>query len=194
MTPLRLLPAALLLAAALAQAACGGPDEADATPRRRGYPRLPAYDSCYVVAPGAALPLEVNAAATVADSCAGRWLTVGYPLHNSLIYITITRAATPDELSRALDNRRERIGLNLGGAEASTAHLSSPAGFEAALVEAPGSGTPLQFVATDGRATMVSGAARIDVAADAPYDSIRPIVATLRRDIVHMLTTLRLKP
>lgn len=188
----RLLPLLTVLLLTLAASACGdAAAPSDATPRRRGYPRLPEYDSIYAAAPRAPLHLELNAAACVADSNAGRWLTVSYPRHSSYIYITVSTAASADELKDILANRRERIGLNLGGMAGETTHIASAdGGFEAALVEAPGAGTPLQFVATDGAGYVVSGAARIDVAADAPFDSISPIVATLRRDIVHMLSHL----
>lgn len=189
---MKILPAIAAAAIAAAAACSAGADTDTATPRRRGYPRLPAYDSVYASAPRAVLPLQLNAAACVADSNRGRWLTVAYPLHHSAIYITISTPASADELRRTLGNRRERISLNLGGAAATTVHLASDGGFESALVEAPGNATPLQFVATDGEGFVVSGAARIDAAADAPYDSIRPIEATLRRDILHMLNTLRL--
>lgn len=188
----RLLPLLTVLLLTIVASACGdAAAPSDATPRRRGYPRLPEYDSIYAAAPRAPLHLELNAAACVADSNAGRWLTVSYPRHSSYIYITVSTAST-DELKDILANRRERIGLNLGGMAGETTHIASADGsFEAALVEAPGAGTPLQFVATDGAGYVVSGAARIDVAADAPYDSISPIVATLRRDIVHMLSHLQ---
>lgn len=188
----RLLPLLTVLLLTIVASACGdAAAPSDATPRRRGYPRLPEYDSIYAAAPRAPLHLELNAAACVADSNAGRWLTVSYPRHSSYIYITVSTAST-DELKDILANRRERIGLNLGGMAGETTHIASADGsFEAALVEAPGAGTPLQFVATDGAGYVVSGAARIDVAADAPFDSISPIVATLRRDIVHMLSHLQ---
>lgn len=187
------LPLLIILLLTLAASACGdSAPTAGATPRRRGYPRLPEYDSVYAAARRTPLHLELNAAACVADSNAGRWLTVSYPLHSSYIYITVSTAASADELKDILANRRERIGLNLGGMAGETTHITSADGsFEAALVEAPGAGTPLQFVATDGAGYVVSGAARIDVAADAPFDSISPIVATLRRDIVHMLSRLQ---
>lgn len=190
-----LLPILISLASLLLPTACGGNGgtaDNDATPRRRAYPRLAEYDTVYAPAGGAMLPLELNAAAEVADSNAGAWLTVAYPEHRSVIYITITRTAGPDELQRTIDNRRERIALNLSVEPGTTTHTSSPGGFEAALVEAPGSGTPLQFIATDGRAYLVCGAAAIDGYPGVAYDSVSPIVGTLRRDIMHMLGNLRL--
>ena len=192
---MRRLPVLICIASWLLMAACASRDSGgdDATPRRRAYPRIHEYDTVYTPAARAMLPLELNAAATVADSNAGAWLTVAYPEHGSEIYITITRTAGPEELQQAMDNRRERIALNIGSESATTVHTASPAGFEAAVVEAPGSGTPIQFLATDGHAYLVSGAARIEGYPGVPYDSVSPIVATLRRDVMHMLGNLRYK-
>ncbi len=49
---------------------------------------------------------------------------------------------------------------------------------------------PLQFVATDGSGYVVSGALLLNAASGAAYDSIRPVEAALRRDIVHTLSRL----
>jgi len=174
---------------AMIAAACGDGTPAP-TPRRHGYPRIQVYDSCYSAVPGAALRFEVNCMAEARVDSGGRWLTVGYPLYGADLYITFTRAESSASLSAALDNRRERMVLNLGGADAATTHISSVGGFEAALVEAPGSGMPLQFVATDGGRYVASGAVQLIDGAYAPYDSIRPVVAALRRDIVHALSQL----
>lgn len=175
-----------VLLAAVAASGCGGNDSSP-VPRRRAWPRLPEYDTCYTAAQGAAARFYVNCAAETRTDSGGRWLTVRYPLYDAEIYVTVSRVSTPERLRAVLDNRKERMALNIGGASATTSHTGSPAGFEAALVEAPGSGTPLQFVATDGQGCVVSGAARLNVDAAAPYDSIRPVEQTLRRDIVYAL-------
>ena len=177
-----------IIAAAGMLCSCTGAD--DSTPRRRGYPRLPLYDSCYARVDGAALHLEANCGADVTTDSAGRWITVRYPLYDAALYVTVTPAATAEALQAAIDNRRERIRLNLGGREATTSHISSDGGFEAALVEAPGAGMPLQFVATDGSGYVESGALQLNAASGSAYDSIRPVEAALRRDIVHTLSRL----
>ena len=66
-----------IIAAAGMLCSCTGAD--DSTPRRRGYPRLPLYDSCYARVDGAALHMEANCGADVTTDSAGRWITVRYP-------------------------------------------------------------------------------------------------------------------
>lgn len=184
---MRLIPVILLLAAV----ACDGGSREDAVPRRRAYPRVAVPDSTYARVSGVPLVFEACRAAEARVDSGGRWLTLHYPAYDTDVYVTFSPAASADALQAALDNRRERMSLNLYGAPATTSHVASADGtFEAALVYAPGTGTPLQFVATDGARWVVSGAASMDVEAGAPYDSVRPMVDVLHRDMVHALRTL----
>ena len=183
----RAVPFAILMSLL---AACGGRDEAP-VPRRRAYPRIAVADSAYVRVAGAAMPFEANTAAEARTDSGGRWLTLHYPVYNADVYVTFSEVDGAEALIAVLDNRRERMSLSLNGAHASTIHVTSADGtFETALVEAPGSGTTLQFVSTDGGRRVVSGAVRLDVPASAPYDSLQPVVAALRRDLIHAFTNL----
>ena len=177
--------------AAATLAACGtGADDGGSVPRRRAYPRLPEYGENYTPAPGAAARYYVNSSAELSVDSGGRWITVRYPLYDAEVYVTVSRAASQKELQAVLDNRRERMALNIGGAQATTEHVASPDSFVGVVVGAPGTVMPVQFVATDGVACVVSGAARLNVGADAPYDSISPVVRTLSRDITFALKNL----
>lgn len=181
----------ILTAATLAACGTDAGDSA-AVPRRRAYPRLPEYGASYTPAPGAPACYYVNSHAELSVDSGGRWLTVRYPLYDAEVYVTVTRTASQHELKAVLDNRRERMALNIGGAQATTAHVASPDSFVGVIVEAPGSVMPVQFVATDGVECVVSGAARLNVRPDAPYDSISPVVRTLSRDITFALKHLSL--
>ena len=180
-----------ILAATAVLAACGS-DDGGSVPRRRAYPRLPEYGEAYTPAPGAAARFYVNSRAELNVDSGGRWITVRYPLYDAEVYVTVTPAASQHELNAVLDNRRERMALNIGGAQATTAHVVSPDSFVGVIVEAPGSVMPVQFVATDGVECVVSGAARLNINADAPYDSVSPVVRTLSRDITFALKNLSL--
>ncbi|MDE6541399.1 MAG: hypothetical protein K2L74_05250 [Muribaculaceae bacterium] len=181
---------AIMLTCALAAAACGGDGGASPTPRRHAYPRPELYDSCYTQAQQAPVAWAVCCGAVCTADSGGRWLTTDYPLYNARIYITFTPAADSAAIAAAIANRRQRISLNLAGAPATTTHVASADGsFDAALVEAPGTTMPLQFVATDGHSMVVSGAVHTDTAE--PYDSVRPTVEALRRDIGVALRNLR---
>lgn len=184
--------ALILTLLAVVATACGS--GSDPTPRRHAYPRIEQIPQEYAPVEGAALHVEANSRAEATLDSAGRWLTLRYAPYDADIYLTVTDADNEQALRAALDNRRERIALNLSGAPASTTHITSAdSSFEAAVVYAPATTTPVQFVATDGLRYVVSGVAHLNAAADAPADSLQPVVDVLRRDIAHTLATLRAK-
>lgn len=183
-------PAAIILPLAMLAAACGGSDSNAPVPRPRAYPRIAVADSVFAPVAGAAIPFEASTAAVATLDSTGSQLTLDYPAYGMQLYVTLTVAPDPDRVGAVIANRRERMSLNLNGAPASTTHITSQdSTFEGVLLEAPGTGTPLQFLATDGMNCVASGALST-AATPAPYDSVRPIVAALRRDIVHALRTL----
>lgn len=93
---------------------------------------------CVRACGGAAMPFEANTAAEARTDSGGRWLTLHYPVYNADVYVTFSEVDGADALIAVLDNRRERMSLNLNGAHASTIHVTSADGtFETALVEAP---------------------------------------------------------
>ncbi|MDE7135919.1 MAG: hypothetical protein K2N91_04750, partial [Muribaculaceae bacterium] len=98
----------------------------------------------------------------------------------------------PSRLESAIDNRSERIALNLGGREAEILSFATPYSLDCeVIVDKQGAGaTPVQFIATDHRRFVVSGAAHIK-GDKMPIDSISPVVDMLRRDVIHSLKTLR---
>lgn len=184
----------IVLAAALAGALAGcSSDGQSPTPRRHAYPRVVVSDSVYHSADSFSPHFEINAAVRATRPAPGQ-LTIDYPAYGAVVYVT-SRRLPPGELEAELDNRRERISLNLNGVSATTEHLRSANGrFECALVTARDvSATPVQFLATDGEGCLVSGAAYFaNVSSGTSADSIAPIVAALRRDLRHALLTLDL--
>ena len=84
------------------------------------------------------------------------------------------------------------MALNMAdGAAAEEISLTSGQ-FRAVLLRSPESrATPLQFIATDDSAWVVSGSAFFDnIPPDAPIDSLAPVVGYLERDLRHTLTTI----
>ncbi|MGM9851802.1 MAG: hypothetical protein ACI306_06640 [Muribaculaceae bacterium] len=186
---------AMMLAAAIALGATAGAGcsrGGDVTPRQQAYPRAAVYDSAYTAVDSAGVTIMANSAATV--TCPRhRWLDIAYPAYKATIHITVTEAAEPNDYAATIANRHERMRLNIGDAEAAVlqyAGADSSWRCEVVVCAEP-IATPLQFVAHDGR-RIVSGAtffADITPATDA--DSIAPMLATLRRDVIVMLKSLR---
>lgn len=161
------------------------------TPRRHAYPRVAVADSVYAAADSFAPHFETNLATRLERPAPGQ-LSIIYPAYHATVYVT-AQELTPDRLETALDNRRERISLNLSGAAATTEHFSSDNNmYDCVLVTAgDATTTPVQFLATDGTSTLVSGAAYFGgIDATTSADSIAPIVAAIKRDLHHALKRL----
>ena len=178
------------LGAASALFASCGADES-ATPRRRAYQRIEAYDSAYVAVDSLPVRLLANSSARVSRPRPD-WVNIIYPRYNATVFISVT-AASPDDIPSVVDNRTERIGLNIGDATAVKSTVTDNGGFISTLYEAPAAvATPLQFVATDSRRYVVSGSVFFNNAGDiGSMDSVAPVVAAIRRDLVVALDSLR---
>ncbi|MCM1110096.1 MAG: hypothetical protein NC336_02685 [Clostridium sp.] len=165
-------------------------------PRPEAYPRVQVYPSDSMVeAGGLPVRLLVNGYAPATITRRDRdnaWVNIRYPRYGFEIFVTVTTVGGDTaRLAAVVDNRLERIGLNLGGSEARLDEfLSDDRNFEVRLVEAPGNPTPLQFLAVGRGGEVVSGsAAPTDPSVNpAAVDSLAPVVEDLRRDI---MTTLR---
>lgn len=164
-------------------------------PRRTAYPRIEVPDSVYRTVDTSAATLQINSAAADSTSAVDGWVTVIYPHRQATLYISVTRL-DPATAATTIDNRIERLSMNTGGATTDVTSLMLPddGGMEAMVLVTPAeTPTPVQFLVTDRRTLMVSGTATIDGAADAPTDSLRPVIEMLRRDVTHLVKTLKRK-
>lgn len=184
---------ASILIAVLA-ASCSGGEKPTFAPRPEAYPRPTLYSPAYIAADSLPLHLELNAEAStsaVHKSDGSVWLDIAYPAYGFTVYCTLSQV-TPATIDDAIANRIERIGLNLGegSAHAVETFVESESGFEGTVVTSFAAGsTPVQFIATDSKGWLVSGAA-FTPSPQANPDSIRPYVEALERDILHALSTL----
>lgn len=175
----------------------GSGNDSASVPRRHAYPRIELPDSAYtfIEVNDKGLGIALNDAADYAmhasDDGTSNFIDVDYPGLNAAVYFTVT-PVTENTISEVLDNRLERVRLNLGGADAELLEFDSPAGFENKIfVSRADISTPVQFISTDGTATVISGTAFLRDASAANADSLAPVVAMLRRDILHSLMTLQ---
>lgn len=175
----------------LALAACGNGDAVrKPVPRRYAYHRVELPDT--VMAPAKDFPayLPVNAAAEVSSERPG-WLTVAYPGLNAAFHITYT-ATTPADVTEILANRHQRMSLNSGDHPVELMQMQNEAGLSVIATRTEGIATPLQFIATDHRSMVVSGALYLsDPGAPEAVDSMRPIIDALQRDLNAALDSLR---
>ncbi|MBD5247690.1 MAG: hypothetical protein HDS54_05960 [Barnesiella sp.] len=167
-------------------------------PRRQAYPRVLLPDSAFtsVTVEPSGLNIDVNTAATCSiradESGLSRFVDISYPDLNSVIYMTVT-PVDAKTLNSVIDNRLDRIALNLSGTDPELIDFDNPSGFENKLVVThAGISTPVQFLSTDGKSLVVSGVAFMKDATPVTADSLAPISRMLQRDILHTLKTMHL--
>lgn len=173
---------------------CSADDrKADAVPRPMAYPRVAALDSVYFISDSTAVRFDVNASATLSVK-SPYWFDIKYPAYSATVFVTVTKT-TADSVAAVIDNRRERVMLNVGDVAAVTMVPCNSDEFTSYIYRSPSvRSTPLQFISTDGHSTVVSGAVFFgDVAPDAPVDSLAPMVAQIQRDITRSLDNLSAK-
>lgn len=186
-----ILAAALVL---LWSAGCSGDGKtATAVPRPEAYPRVAALDSVYFTPDSIALNFEVNTGARLAVK-SPYWFDIEYPVYGAIVFVTVTKTSS-DSVASVIDNRRERVMLNVGDVSAVTMVPCNSDEFTSYIYRSPSvRSTPLQFISTDGHSSVVSGAVFFgDVAPDAPVDSLAPMVAQIQRDITRSLINLSSK-
>lgn len=191
-----LLPT-LVSAACLLCASCSGADKGDAAvPRRPGYARVAEYPARYAAVDSMPLLVEANSQAVTSSERmpdGSVWLNIAYPGYKARVYVTFTPVDSAS-VEAALENRAERIGLNLGNAPTESEHFTTPGGYYVTLVKAPQAlPMPVHFIAVnpgDPR-WLVSGSAMLDgIGPQAPADSIGPVIETIYRDISHAMSRL----
>ena len=188
-----LLPPALALVVLLNSCDGGG----RAVPRPEGYPRIALYEAVYRSDSIGPVIFESNAGTAVTERRQGAdgtgWLTLAYPRYGATLYLTAS-PATASTLGGIIDNRLERISLNIGGATTELTELTGKGGWHGRVTLTPsGSATPLQIFATSPRGDcVVSGALFLERAATATSpDSLAPALEAVRDDLIHAVNALR---
>lgn len=186
-----------ILAALILLAGCTGNDTNVTVPRRYAYPRINVYDKTYREYNDGRLSFEINSNATTdTDSITkegARWLTLKYPRYKASLFLTAT-PVTGATLETVLDNRLERMALNVHTSDVRQIDPENPNGFTTMALYTPNgnTSTPVQFLASDSCRWVISGAVFIDDAATTGRsDSIKPVVDSLLEDVEHLLTTLK---
>ncbi len=179
----------LPIVAAAMLAACSARNDAP-VPRPTAYPRVADPGATYIAVDSLPVTFEVNSAATVERPRAD-WLNVSYPDWNVTVHVSMT-AVDPEDFDQAIDNRMQRLHLNVASLAVTEELDIDSRDFSSVLISSPDSrSTPLQFIATGDSTMIVSGVAFFkNVTPNSPVDSLAPIVKYIRRDLTHALENL----
>lgn len=180
-----------ILAVALISWSCSGPaDGNQAVPKPEAWPRIeiPAEEYSIRTFNDTAIPFNTSANVDSQNKDGGIWIDVTYPTFaNARLYLTLLPVTDRQELTEAIENRRERMELNTGGAVTELTELTSDGDWEGLLAVTRSSlTTPVQLLAHDGR-HLLSGALYFNFPPETSADSVAPIVRTVRRDMLHAL-------
>lgn len=168
------------------------------TPRRKAYPRIETHDSTFTEIVNCPIFFEMSAISSITlDSVnnesenSSRWINIYYKSYNATIYCTFTPVNSLT-LKDVIANRYERMVLNSGDHPSELIELTNANDFRSQILTTEQSRvTPIQFLSTNNRNWVISGALYIDN--NSNIDSIKPIINIVKRDIIHSLKTVGLK-
>lgn len=183
-----MLTSSVLVMLAVAMAGCSGGDTS--IPKPTAFPRVAVFEKNYSAVDSLPLRFEVNNATTVKRP-RPLWLNIEYQPYGATVFITLTQAGT-SEIAGVLDNRHERMMLNVNDKATANSTKIDNGSFTSILIRSSETvATPLQFISTDRLKWVVSGTVFFnDVSPGASIDSLAPMVATIERDLLHALKTL----
>lgn len=181
-----------LAALLIVLAGCRERDTRHHAPLPRAYPRIQMPDSTFRAIDSTAVPIVVNAGASVSVDRrpGGEWIDITYPgFPDGRVYLTLSRVGH-EAIEAAVDNRLQRMALNAGSLPGRQTRLVSQGGWEAMMLVTPASiSTPVQVLAS-GPGIMLSGVFHISVPPSTPPDSVAPVVKAVERDMLTMLRSL----
>ena len=165
------------------------------TPRRKAYPRINTHDSSFVAIANAPIHFEMSKTASITLDSAktdlqnpAHWINIYYKPYNATIYCTFTQVDSTT-IDKVIDSRSERMALNAGAYMSELIELTNANKFYSQiLITEQSEVTPIQFLSTNDRNWVVSGALYIDK--NSNIDSIRPVIDVIKRDIIHSLKTI----
>ena len=119
------------------------------------------------------------------------WLNIAYPELNAVIYLSYNRIGGPQDLGRLLEDAHFMSFYHSKRADyVKDNTYRNEYGVTGMAYEWGGaSASAYQFVATDSSRNFLRGALYFDVTPNA--DSLKPATAFIRKDIVHLMQTLR---
>ncbi|QKZ15556.1 gliding motility lipoprotein GldD [Spirosoma sp. KUDC1026] len=187
----------LFLLLGLTAAACGGGSSDNYVPKPKGYPRIDLPPQEYKqLEPTHPYTFEYNKAARILPDSFARsepdWIFINYPAYHASVQLTykpvkndINRLRAMLEDSYKLASRHQ---IRATAIEQRKIRLKS--GLEASIIDLAGEvPSQVQFVTTDSTKHFLRGALYFNTATE--NDSLQPVIDYIRKDIIHMLNTLK---
>ena len=165
-------------------------------PRLTAYPRINLCDTVYAKSHLLPVNFEINAESIAIEDSSNtstdgsKWINVFYPKYNATLDYTYTPVVS-STIDGVIDNRIERISLNIGSLTSEMTELNTHSGVTAKIISTPTSVvTPLQFIATNNSSWVISGAFCFNETTNISTDSISPILKAVNNDLIHTIINL----
>lgn len=180
-----------VLTALVFMTACRKDDSGHHVPKPEAWPRIEIPESTYRTYDLGGVTVTLNASADMHTRPArdGIWADIVYPqFPGATIYLSLLETDGSNRLRKAVENRRERMALNAGGAATEITRLESDGGWNGEIAVTHSSiTTPVQILAHDKKRMILSGALYLDYPSQTSPDSIAPIVKAVSRDLTETL-------
>ncbi|GAB3890438.1 gliding motility lipoprotein GldD [Spirosoma agri] len=177
--------------------ACGSDSSENYTPKPKGYPRFDLPVARYkLLEPTHPYQFEYNQIAKILPDTFARsephWIFINYPAYHASVQLTYKPINNDVNRLRAMLEDAYKLAArhNIKAYAIEEKKLRLKSGLEASIIDLSGEvPSQVQFVTTDSTTHFLRGALYFNTATQ--NDSLQPAIQYIRKDIVHLLNTLK---
>jgi len=187
----------LFLLFSLVAAACGGPSSDNYVPKPKGYPRIDLPPQNYaLIEQTHPYSFEYNKAARILPDTFARsepdWIFINYPAYHASVQLTYKPVNNDMTRLRAMldDSYKLASRHQIRATSIEQRKIRMKSGLEASVIDLTGEvPSQVQFVTTDSTKHFLRGALYFNTAT--ANDSLQPVIDYIRKDVIHLLNTLK---
>ncbi|MFD2571336.1 gliding motility lipoprotein GldD [Spirosoma soli] len=187
----------LILLVGLLSIACGSSSSDNYTPKPKGYPRFDLPTPSYtLLEPTHPYQFEYNKIARILPDTFARsepdWIFINYPAYHASVQLTYKPVKNDVNRLRAMLEDAYKLAArhNIKAYSIEQRKLKLTSGLEASIIDLSGEvPSQVQFVTTDSTTHFLRGALYFNTATE--NDSLRPVIEYIRKDMLHLLNTLK---
>ncbi|MVM39532.1 gliding motility lipoprotein GldD [Spirosoma sp. HMF3257] len=187
----------LALFIGLVLTACGSDSSDNYVPKPKGFPRFDLPTASYkLLEPTHPYQFEYNKIARILPDTFARsephWIFINYPTYHASVQLTYKPIHNDVNRLRAMLEDAYKLAArhNIKAYAIEQKKLRLKSGLEASIIDLSGEvPSQVQFVTTDSTTHFLRGALYFNTATE--NDSLQPVIQYIRKDIMHLLNTLK---
>ena len=187
----------LIFFSGLLLAACGSSSSDNYVPKPKGFPRFDLPTPSYqLLDPTHPYQFEFNKIARILPDTFARsepdWIFINYPAYHASVQLTYKPVRNDVNRLRGMldDSYKLATRHNIKASAIEEKKLRLKSGLEASIIDLAGEvPSQVQFITTDSTTHFLRGALYFNTATE--NDSLQPVIQYIRKDILHMLNTLK---